>query len=632
MDIVLVSMPFAELQRPSIALGLLRASLANTDLQSEVVYANFGLAETIGLVAYQAMQSIPTDHLLGEWCFAGRLFPDSATNDEEYLDLVLEVRCNGFPVELKQRKDQMRWVRAQSASYVDRLADAIVAKRPRIVGCSSVFQQHCASLALLKRIRELSPDTLLLMGGANCEGEMGVETLRSFPWVDCVVSGEADAIFADLCKVLLEQGREVDPTALPDGAISQRHLRSMFPILSQGGPPPPRSLIRDLDSIPVPDYDDYFEALRASTLSNMIEPGLLAESSRGCWWGEKFHCTFCGLNGEGMKYRSKSPERVLDELSELKRRYGIRGIQFVDNILDMSFFKTVLPKLAAAGEEYSLFYETKANLKREQVELLARAGVRSIQPGIESLDDNVLTLIAKGNSALMNLQLLKWSREFGIDVAWNLLCGVPGESDVWYAEMAKWLPAIFHLQPPTGVSRVRYDRFSPYHMRPRDFGLTLEPSRAYPYVYPLPKQSLMRLAYSFEDIGRPRHMHRGLSDEPGQTELQEVVWQWNEIWRSSRPVLQVYDEGYRVHFFDTRPGANQRSWNAGGLEAEIYRFCDSAQTPAALIQQMSARRGAEVSRPEIDLAIDSLLDTKVLLSMNGKLLAIGVSLSELPRN
>jgi len=624
MDVVLVSMPFAELQRPSIALGLLRATLANTEIESEVIYANFGLAETVGLVAYQAMQSTPTDHLLGEWCFAARLFPDCAEKDEEYLDLVLEVRCSGFPVELEQRKDQMRWVRTQCNSYIDRLADKIVARKPRIVGCSSVFQQHCASLALCKRIRELNPDTVLLMGGANCEGEMGVETLRNFPWVDCVVSGEADAIFPNLCQALLEHGRKVDPTALPDGAISQRHLSSMFPIVSPGGSPPPRPLIRDLDSTPVPDYDDYFKALRASTLSNMIEPGLLAESSRGCWWGEKFHCTFCGLNGEGMKYRSKSPERVLAELSELKQRYGIGGIQFVDNILDMSFFKTVLPRLAAQGEKYSLFYETKANLKREQVELLARAGVRAIQPGIESLDDNVLALIAKGNSALMNLQLLKWSQEFGIDAAWNFLCGVPGESDVWYSDMAKWLPTIFHLQPPTGVGRVRFDRFSPYQMRPQDFGLTLEPSRAYSYVYPLPRESLMRLAYSFEDNRRPRHLHRAVSDEAGQRELQEVVWQWNTMWRSSRPVLQVCDEVNRIHFFDTRPCASQRSWTVRGLAAEVYRLCDSAQTRTSLIHQLGSRSGAEVSMQEIDPAIDSLIDAKVLLSLNGKLLAIGV--------
>jgi len=424
-DVILVSMPFAEVQRPSIALGLLRAALSGTGISSKVVYGNFAFAETIGLVAYQAMQSAPTDHLLGEWCFARGLLSEPSGNgasdrENEYLDLVLEVRCTGFPARLEQRKELMRWIRAKAGASVNAIAESIVACRPRIVGCSSVFQQHCASLALLKRIRELSPQTVLLMGGANCEGEMGVATLQTFPWVDCVVSGEADGMFAELCRVLLEHGRSADPAALPYGAISQAHLRDA----SLDAPPKP--VLRDMDALPIPDYDDYFDTLRASTLANLIEPGLLAESSRGCWWGEKSHCTFCGLNGIGMKYRSKSPERVLSELAELSRRYGTRSFQFVDNILDMSYFKTVLPALAGASDKYSLFYEIKANLKRDQVRLLADAGARWVQPGIESLDDNALRLIGKGNSALMNLQLLKWSREFGVDVSWNILCGLPG--------------------------------------------------------------------------------------------------------------------------------------------------------------------------------------------------------------
>jgi len=189
------------------------------------------------------------------------------------------------------------------------------------------------------------------------------------------------------------------------------------------------------------------------------------------------------------------------------------------------------------------------------------------------------------------------------------ISGIPGESDDWYAQMADWLPAIFHLQPPTGVSRVRYDRFSPYHMRPRDFDLTLEPSRTYPYVYPLGKESLMRLAYSFEDNKRPRHMHRAFSDEPGQQLLQMVVTEWNELWRTSKPVLEVHDDGERLRFFDTRPCAIQRDWTVEGLEADVYRMCDSAQKPTA----------------EMSSAVDRLLTCKVLLSMNGKLLALGVS-------
>jgi ribosomal peptide maturation radical SAM protein 1 len=627
MDVSLVSMPFAEIQRPSIALSLLQAALAGTAIRSEVVYGNFDFAETIGLVAYQAMQSTPTDHLLGEWCFAGLLFPEFPESDEEYLNLVLEVRCQGFPAEIEQRKDLMRWVRAQSADHVDQLARRIVARGPRIVGCSSVFQQHCASLALLKRIRQISPDTVLLMGGANCEGEMGVETLRQFPWVDCVVSGEADEIFADLCQMLLDRGRAVDQSMLPYGAISQAYLRNPLPVVAANDVQAPRPLIHDMDALPTPDYHDYFETLRISTLSGLVQPGLLAESSRGCWWGEKSHCTFCGLNGTGMKHRSKSPERVLAELSELSERYGINRIQFVDNILDMSYFRTVLPRLAASGERYALFYEIKSNLKREEVRLLSDAGVRWTQPGIESLDDNVLRLIGKGNSTVMNLQLLKWSCEFGIDLAWNMLCGLPGESDRWYADMAKWLPLIFHLQPPSGLNRVRYDRFSPYHMRPRDFGLTLQPSRAYGYVYPLPKESLMRLAYSFEDSGHEGHIHRGLHSQPGQQALQEVLQEWNRVWHTSRPVLQVCREGSGLRIVDTRQVALRRDWTAGELEAEVYRLCDSVQTPAALTRQIAARRDRDgaVLVEEVRTAIQTLCEAKVLLQINGKLLGIGVT-------
>jgi ribosomal peptide maturation radical SAM protein 1 len=613
-DVVLVSMPFAEVQRPSIGLGLLRASLADTGIESEIVYANLDFAERVGLAAYQAMQGAPTDHLLGEWCFAERLAPARDGVDDEYLNLVLDVRGQGFPAGLDARKDLMRWVRAQSAAFVNDVAESIVARRPRIVGCSSVFQQHCASLELLRRVRELSPDTVLLMGGANCEGEMGTETLRAFPWVDCVVSGEADGLFAELCRVLLEHGRAVDPGKLPDGAIARGH--------ASHGTAPPRPVIRDLDALPTPHYDDYFDSVKVSTLSGLIRPGLLAESSRGCWWGERSHCTFCGLNGTGMTFRSKSAERVLAEIGALSRRYGVDSVQFVDNILDMSYFKTLLPKLADAGAPYRLFYETKANLKRDQVRLLADAGVRFIQPGIESLDDHVLRLIGKGNSALMNLQLLKWSAEFGVHPAWNMLCGVPGESDEWYAEMASWLPAVFHLQPPSGLSRVRFDRFSPYHTRARDFGLALEPSRAYGYVYDLPPESLMRLAYSFEDRGQRGHVHRGRHGQPGQQRLADVVRQWNDVWRTSRPALRAHDDGRVLRIDDRRPCASERGWTTDALQAEVCRVCDVAQTRDAVMKDVSARRGAEA--PAIAGAIETLCARRVLLPLNGKLLNLAV--------
>ena len=225
----------------------------------------------------------------------------------------------------------------------------------------------------------------------------------------------------------------------------------------------------------------------------------------------------------------------------------------------------------------------RRTLKRDQVELLSQAGVKWIQPGIESLDDRVLALIGKGNSGMMNVQLLKWASECGIHTSWNMLCGFPGESDDWYAEMAEWLPAIFHLQPPSGLIRVRYDRFSPYHMRPEEYAITLTPSRAYSYIYPLSRDALMRLAYSFEDSGQQSHIHRSIPIGPGQNALTAMVQQWNDAWRFSPPQLYVDDLGQRLRVTDTRPCATSRDRTIADVEATVYRFCDSVQTPATLI-------------------------------------------------
>ena len=76
-------------------------------------------------------------------------------------------------------------------------------------------------------------------------------------------------------------------------------------------------MIRDLDSLPAPNFRDYMDRVRASPLREKIEPRLLFQTSRGCWWGAKQHCTFCGLNGQGMAYRSKSADSTFRELESL---------------------------------------------------------------------------------------------------------------------------------------------------------------------------------------------------------------------------------------------------------------------------------------------------------------------------
>src|SRR6185369_12967695 len=116
--------------------------------------------------------------------------------------------------------------------------------------------------------------------------------------------------------------------------------------------------------------------------------------------GEKHLCTFCGLNGTGLGFRRKSHQRVLEEIVGLGRTYRSVQLTATDNILDHRYFDNVIPqlgKMRAEGDyDVSIFFEVKSNLKKEQVRALAAAGVRYVQPGIESFSDHILELMDKG--------------------------------------------------------------------------------------------------------------------------------------------------------------------------------------------------------------------------------------------
>jgi ribosomal peptide maturation radical SAM protein 1 len=243
-------------------------------------------------------------------------------------------------------------------------------------------------------------------------------------------------------------------------------------------------MVRDMDALPFPDYSEYMAQFRASRHHSGWEPQLLFESSRGCWWGEKAHCTFCGLNGSTMTYRSKSADRVLEELEHFADRYPGHHVQVVDNIIEMGYFKDLLPRLAERRLRLDLFYETKANLKKDHVRTLAQANIRTIQPGIESLSDAVLTLMRKGVTWLQNVQLLKWCKELGVHPYWNLLWGFPGEPPAEYTRMAKVIPLLTHLPAPRGTYGLRLDRFSPNFNESARLGFThVRPIDSYRHVY-----------------------------------------------------------------------------------------------------------------------------------------------------
>ena len=625
-DVCFVLMPYASIQRPSIALGLLKSSLKEYGINSLNLYANIWFAHQIGLENYNYFQNSQPINLLGEWTFSQAAFPDFQTNDEEFLKLATGISQKKIqnPIIFNKLKKMIKESRRKANPFIDKVAQHIIQLQPRILASSSTFEQHCPSLALLKRIRELNPEIVTFMGGANCEGVMGQTTKREFPWVDFVISGEGDRVVPELCSQILEKGREIEVEKLPYGVISAKNCDDYNNNFTDT-----RAFVENLDKISFPDYDDYFETLEKYGMSSYIEPVLLIETSRGCWWGQKKHCTFCGLNGQGMTYRSKSPKRVIEEFSYLSERYKLRNFEIVDNIVDLKYIDTVMPILESLDKPYMLFLETKANLKRKQVEQLAKAGVKKIQPGIENMHNEALKLLNKGTTAEINVQLLKWCKEFGIKVSWNYLLNIPGELDEWNQEVAEWFPLIFHLQPPrSGV--IRFDRYSIYHEKAEDYDLKLVPNRLYSYVYPLPINKLMDLAYYFETEENQavnEHPYK-LGFKSGQIQLTKTILEWRKQQyqnQKNQPVLSMLDNGSEIRIIDTRPCAIESEQTLTNLAYWIYKSCDEIKSPRQLLVTLKRNYKDSLSWDDIQPVIEELLQKKILLQLNGKFLSLAVN-------
>ncbi len=621
--VYLVNPPFGAIERPSIGLGLLQASARKGGFACRTRHANLAFAERLGLDLYYFFANVPTHlDLLGEWLFAGALFPETDIDSEDYLKRFIDGHMESNFQALKpgwDLMDTLRRTRTLATEFIDGLASEIVSARPRIVGCTSSFQQNCAALALLKRLRQLDASILTLMGGANCRGVMGYGLRRAFPWVDFVVSGEAELIFPDLLRALLQHGRAVNEQMLPGCIIGA--TRAAAPHHLQES-----AVVKDLDATPVPEYGDYFDQLSQSPLAQKITPGLLLETSRGCWRGKQ-RCTFCGLNGDALKYRRKSADRIVWEIQSACNRYQTRKVMYVDSTLEARLAEEVFPRLADHNEPFSLFFATRIMDKR-QIELMVQGGVRWFQVGIESFHTRLLELMGKGSTVLENIQILRWAYELGIRASYVLLYGFPGEQDEWYGEMSQLIPLLSHLEPPRMLYPLRYDRFSAYHEEPQRFGLRLVPRRAYASVYPLAPDRIADIAYYFEDQNGSQLQ---LTGRPGFQALQAQWQQWYLAFYTSEPgrestfLYVLPSPGSRQKMlYDTRLGAVETSALLSDLETLILACCDDICT-LPQIEACCAQRGYDRG-PQVSNALESLLRRKVLLRLKGSYLSLVVKL------
>ncbi|CCV14640.1 RiPP maturation radical SAM C-methyltransferase [Mesorhizobium sp. STM 4661] len=605
--VALVTTPFVSCYRPSLQLGLLKAIADRHGFPATTLHLNLDFAQAIGVSLYEQLVH-HRGRLFGEWLFSLQAFGEDAPDPDGEMLRRFGTEAGLLLTDLGLTADQLVKLRhVEVPKYLSDLESSVDWSQFRVVGFTSTFQQNTAAFALAARIKAMHPSIITLFGGANFEGEMGQELVRSVAAVDYAISGEADESFPRFLEALASGN---DPMLVP-GVLSKETPTGATGIAQQP--------FDDLNGLPVPDYDEYFARGIAKGLVSDVSRRLVYlpfESARGCWWGQKHHCTFCGLNGSTMKFRSKSPERVRDELATMSEAYGGFRFEAVDNIVDQQYLNTLFPHLAQVGSDYEFFYEVKSNLTKDKLRVLRDGGLRRIQPGIESLDSRVLKLMRKGVTGIQNVNLLRWSLYYGVDVGWNIIWGFPGEHASFYEDQLVTMRRVRHLQPPTGAGRIWMERFSPIYTDRVSFpSKFVKPEASYAYVYP-ETFDLAKIAYFFD-----YELEDSLPDRAYE-ETRTEVRRWQEAWKAPRrPSLTFWSSPNFIQIEDLRSDGDEGIYKFHDALAQIYV---AASDRPATATQIIAKLGLPNSSDEVEAALQEFVRLGLMMSEGSVFLSLAL--------
>jgi radical SAM superfamily enzyme YgiQ (UPF0313 family) len=319
--------------------------------------------------------------------------------------------------------------------------------QPTVVGLTATTSGIEAAAALAARIKEVQPGTLVLIGG--CHGtSLPDDTLESTSGFDLAVIGEGEVTLVDILQAV-EGGQ-----ALPSGIVGTVERRDGA--LHHN---PPRDLIHELDTLPLPAWDllDGFpQAFRPSPARIRRWPCASAVLTRGC----PNQCTFCDRSVFGRMCRAYTPAYAVRMIKQLREEFGVREILIEDD--------TFVISRKRVAEFCELLLEQKIDItwsclgradrvKPDLLKLMRRAGCWHITYGIESGDAGILKSVNKNLDIPQIRQALEWSRAAGLQTKGFFIVGFPGETAATIAatrDLALSLPlddiSVMLLQPFPG--------------------------------------------------------------------------------------------------------------------------------------------------------------------------------------
>lgn len=286
--------------------------------------------------------------------------------------------------------------------------------------------------------------------------------LLSKTQVDIAVIGEGDITITELLKVIESN----DPLRKVRGI----YFKQRSEIIST----PPREVIPDLDDIPHINWDLFNmntyvskSKLRCNKSYPMPYNSIRAmpvNTARGCL----HHCTFCYHVFLNNKYRIRSPESVCKEIQELKEKYNINYIWFVDELTFHSikqctnFVNTLLEKnlqiFWSADCRADLFDEKDFDLAVK----LKEAGCIGLAYSLESANQKILKAMNKKISPAQFSIQTEVLQKAGIVTWTSLVLGYPQETEESIAETFNCCydnniyPSVGYLLPQPGTPMYKY--------------------------------------------------------------------------------------------------------------------------------------------------------------------------------
>lgn len=546
--VALISMPWAIFNRPSIQLGALKSYLeTNGNIKVATFHPYLETAKRIGIESYR---TISKDSWAGETLYSPLLFPEKQAQAKKLFQ-----RC--CPTLVKDGKD------FESLSLViEQSLTQWVASLPLesfdLVGFSICFSQLFSTLAAAERIKKSKKNLPIVIGGSSCTSQIGPSLLDHFKQIDYCVSGEGERALLELCHYLTGQRKE-----LPPGVYCRREKKT----LSEN-----QDCLRDISTLPTPDYSHYFRELQHFFPGKPFQPVLPFEFSRGCWWNK---CTFCNLNTQWNGYRWKNAPKVLGEINELSDKHQCLDFTFTDNALPPKEAETLFQHLAQEQRDVKLFAEIRAVTSPEQLKLYRRGGLDHVQVGIEALSTSLLKRLNKGTTSIENIAAMKHCSELGIKLEGNLITEFPGSTAQEVQETLNNLDFVLPFHPLSGASFF-LGMGSPIDQQPANFGISgITNHKNYSYL--LPNELFKNLNLLVKSYRGGRQKQQQLW-KPVKEKL--AAWQKYHEKRGEKKLPPLYYRDGKTFLIlrHEQPNGETLIHRLQGLSRKLYLFCTSIRS------------------------------------------------------